>query len=109
MCILIKNGVRVLAVVVTGVTVGLIFVTPAQAASPMGSSGCTGQPIRIETSMDPENDPVGFLYLNPDVDVTGSTVIRQQDGAWTIAPVGQVTSNVEKDTFGYAPKRSSRS
>ena len=91
---------QTLALVVTSVTLGLSPIH-ASAESVTGWSGCTGQPIQIGTGADPEKDTVGIICLSKDVDVTGSTVIRAQDGKWTIAPVGQTTGNPERDTVGY--------
>ena len=101
MCISIRTTVRMLALAFTGVTLGLIFPTPTQADSAPGWSGCQGQPMQIGTGADSEKDTVGFLCLSPYVDTTGSTVVRRQDGAWTLAPVRQVTSDAEHDTVGY--------
>lgn len=100
MCDLTKTTLRLLALIVSGLTI-----TPASAESATGWSGCTGQPIQIGTGADPEKETVGIICLSRDVDVTGSTVIKAQDGKWMVAPVGQTTGDPERDTVGFVPKQ----
>ena len=84
MCVAATNTIRILAGVLLGAAIGFTPSASAQTAL----SGCTGQPIQVGKGSDPEKDTVGFICLSQDVNVTGSTVIRSQDGKWTIAPVG---------------------
>jgi hypothetical protein len=102
MCVAVTDTIRLLAGVLLGVNIGFIS-TSASAQTAL--SGCTGQPIQIGTGMDPEKDTVGFICLSQDVEVTGSTVIRSQDGKWTIAPVGRASGEAERDTVGYVQKQ----
>ncbi len=82
-------------------TVALGFPHHAAAEDSVGFSGCTGQPIQIGTGNDPEKDTVGFICLSNDVNMTGSTVVRTQEGKWTIAPVGHASGDPERDSVGY--------
>jgi hypothetical protein len=99
MCVPTTN--IMLAGVLLGTIVGLI---PSSASSQAALSGCTGQPVQIGTGTDPEKDTVGFICLSKDVEVTGSTVIRSQDGKWMIAPIGHASGDAERDTVGYVQK-----
>jgi len=101
MCISVRIAARMLALATIAVTAGPLLPNATQADPAPGWSGCKGQPIQIGTGADPEKDTVGFLCLSQDVETTGSTVIRRQDGAWTLAPVGQLTGSDEHDTYGY--------
>jgi hypothetical protein len=101
MCVAATNTIRILAGVLLGATIGF---TSSSASAQTALSGRTGQPIQIGKGSDPEKDTVGFICLSQDVNVTGSTVIRSQDGKWTIAPVGHASGDAERDTVGYVQK-----
>jgi hypothetical protein len=121
-----RNTIRMLSYAVTGMAIGLLLPSPAQAdhwwsetiqtvdagplAELMGAdrTKCPGVPIQSGSGINPEKDTFG---CSVDVEYTGSVALpntRMRDmndmrrgNGWTIDPIGQATGVAERDTIGY--------
>jgi hypothetical protein len=106
MCVPIQSAFQMLAIAVTGLTVGLMLPSRAQADRwwiETARSECAGNPVQIGTDMDPEKDTVGLGCLVKDAEYSGSVArpSYSQNDRWEVGPVDHVAGDAEHDIFGY--------
>ena len=106
MCVPKSTAIGTLAIAATGVTLGLMLPSHAQAdklSAEAVQSSCAGNPLQETMGTDPKKGMVESACLVKDADYT-RLIARPNDSennGWVIGPVGAAMGDGEHDASGY--------
>jgi hypothetical protein len=106
MCVPRSTAIRTLAIATTGVTLGFMLPSHAQADqwwAETVQNQCAGNSVQSGMGIDLKKGTVGLACLVKDADYTRSIARPNYSGnhRWVIGPVDAVMGDAEHDAFGY--------